>query len=105
MAWRDAHVGIAYESGRRLSVKVSPDAGICPDLVSELAVAARELAPHLVTAYLKEVAAEFHSYYNAERFLVEDPVTQRARLALAAAAGQAIRNGLAVLGISAPEKM
>ena len=40
MAWRDAHVGIAYESGRRLSVKVSPDAGICPDLVSELAVAA-----------------------------------------------------------------
>ena len=71
----------------------------------ELAVAARELAPHLVTTYLRELAAEFHSYYNAERFLVDDPGTQRARLALAAAAGQTIRNGLAVLGISAPEKM
>jgi arginyl-tRNA synthetase len=71
----------------------------------ELAVAARELSPHLVTTYLRELAAEFHSYYNAERFLVDDPTTQRARLALAAAVGQAIRNGLAVLGISAPEKM
>jgi arginyl-tRNA synthetase len=71
----------------------------------ELAVAARELAPHLVTTYLRELAAEFHSYYNAERFLVDDPRTKRARLALAAAAGQTIRNGLAVLGISAPEKM
>jgi len=71
----------------------------------ELTVAARELAPHLVTAYLRELAAEFHSYYNAERFLVDDPGTQRARLALAAAAGQTIRNGLAVLGINAPEKM
>jgi arginyl-tRNA synthetase len=71
----------------------------------ELTVAARELAPHLVTTHLRELAAEFHSYYNAERFLVDDPVTQRARLALAAAAGQTIRNGLAVLGISAPDKM
>jgi arginyl-tRNA synthetase len=72
---------------------------------SELAVAAREFAPHLMTTYLRELAAEFHSYYNAERFLVDDAVTQRARLALAAAAGQTIRNGLAVLGISAPDKM
>ncbi|HVN36410.1 MAG TPA: arginine--tRNA ligase [Casimicrobiaceae bacterium] len=71
----------------------------------ELAVAARESAPHLVTAYLRELAAEFHSYYNAERFLVDDPVTKRARLALVAAAGQTIRNGLAVLGIGAPEQM
>ena len=72
---------------------------------AELAVAAREFAPHLITTYLRELAGEFHSYYNAERFLVDDPVTQRARLALAAAAGQTIRNGLAVLGISAPDKM
>jgi arginyl-tRNA synthetase len=72
---------------------------------TELEVAARELAPHLVTTYLRELAAEFHSYYNAERFLVDDPVTKRARLALAAAAGQVVRNGLAVLGISAPDKM
>jgi arginyl-tRNA synthetase len=72
---------------------------------AEIAVAAREFAPHLVTTYLRELAAEFHSYYNAERFLVEDPVMQCARLALAAATGQTIRNGLAVLGISAPDKM
>ncbi len=74
-------------------------------LPAELALAARELAPHLVTAYLKELAAEFHSYYNAERFLVDDPVTQRARLALVAATGQVVRNGLSVLGISAPDQM
>ena len=72
---------------------------------AELELAARELAPHLVTAYLRELAAEFHSYYNAERFLVDDPVTQRARLALAAATGQIVRNGLAVLGIGAPDQM
>jgi arginyl-tRNA synthetase len=75
------------------------------DFPAELAIAARDMAPHVLTLYLKELAAEFHSYYNAERFLVDDAVTQRARLALAAAAGQTIRNGLAVLGISAPDKM
>jgi len=75
------------------------------DLPEELALAARDLAPHAVTFYLKELAAEFHSYYNAERFLVDDLPLRRARLLLAAATGQAIRNGLAVLGISAPEQM
>jgi arginyl-tRNA synthetase len=72
---------------------------------AELELAARELAPHLVTAYLRELAAEFHSYYNAERFLVDDPTTQHARLALVAATGQVVKNGLAVLGIGAPDQM
>jgi arginyl-tRNA synthetase len=72
---------------------------------SELELAARELAPHLVTAYLRELAAEFHSYYNAERFLIDDPVTQQARLALVAATGRVVKNGLAVLGIGAPDQM
>jgi arginyl-tRNA synthetase len=72
---------------------------------AELAGAARDLAPHIVTTYLRELAAEFHSYYNAERFLVDDPETKGARLALVAAAGQTIKNGLSVLGISAPDKM
>ena len=72
---------------------------------AELELAARELAPHLVAAYLKELAAEFHSYYNAERFLVDEPATQQARLALVAATGQVVKNGLAVLGISAPDQM
>ncbi len=72
---------------------------------AELAAAARDAAPHQITFYLKDLAQEFHSYYNAERFLVEDDVVRRARLALAVAVGQVIRNGLAVLSISAPEQM
>ncbi|MGH8712731.1 MAG: DALR anticodon-binding domain-containing protein, partial [Casimicrobiaceae bacterium] len=75
------------------------------DFPEELAVAARDLAPHLVTFYLKELAAEFHSYYNAEQFLVDDGVVRKARLALVVAVGQVVRNGLAILGVSAPEEM
>ena len=70
-----------------------------------LALAARELAPHLITFYLKELAAEFHSYYNAEQFLVEDETLRRARLALVVAAGQGVSNGRAILGVSAPVRM
>jgi arginyl-tRNA synthetase len=75
------------------------------DFPGELASAARDLAPHQVTHYLKDLAGEFHSYYNAERFLVDDPRLRSARLALAVAAGIVLANGLAVLGISAPEQM
>jgi arginyl-tRNA synthetase len=67
--------------------------------------AAEDLAPHLVAFYLKELAADFHSYYNASRFLVEDEKLKLARLALIAAVAQVIKNGLALLGVSAPEKM
>ena len=68
--------------------------------------ASREFAPHLVTFYLHDdVAARLHTYYNAERFLVDDEKVKRARLALVAATRQVLRNGLAVLGVSAPEKM
>jgi len=67
--------------------------------------AATELAPHLIAFYLKELAADFHSYYNASRFLVEDEAVKLARLALIAAVAQTMRNGLAILGVSAPEKM
>ena len=72
---------------------------------TELAQAAQELAPHRITSYLRDLAADFHSYYNAERFLVDDRATQHARLALAAATGQVVKNGLAVLGINAPDQM
>jgi len=75
------------------------------DFPAELAAAAADLAPHQVTFYLKDLAQEFHSYYNAERFLVDDERIRRARLALVVATGQVLRNGLAVLGIGAPEKM
>jgi arginyl-tRNA synthetase len=71
-----------------------------------LARAAGEFAPHLVTYYLHDdVAARLHTYYNAERFLVEDDALKRARLALVAATRQVLANGLAVLGVSAPERM
>ncbi|MDD5299516.1 MAG: arginine--tRNA ligase [Gallionella sp.] len=67
--------------------------------------AATELAPHLVAFYLKDLAADFHSYYNASRFLVEDEAVKLARLALICAAAQVMHNGLALLGVSAPDKM
>jgi len=70
-----------------------------------LSAAAEELAPHAVAFYLRALAGEFHSYYNAERILVEDEPLREARLALCAAVRQALANGLALLGVSAPEKM
>jgi arginyl-tRNA synthetase len=73
-----------------------------PEMVS---TAALELAPHAVAFYLRALAGEFHSYYNAERILVEDGALRDARLALCAAVRQALANGLALLGVSAPEKM
>ncbi|MEQ1773639.1 MAG: arginine--tRNA ligase [Burkholderiales bacterium] len=73
-----------------------------PEIVEN---AARELSPHLIAFYLKDLAALFHSYYNGTRFLVDDVATRRARLALAGAVQQVLVNGLALLGVSAPEKM
>ncbi|HEY1291385.1 MAG TPA: arginine--tRNA ligase [Burkholderiales bacterium] len=70
-----------------------------------LATATRELAPHAVAFYLRELAGEFHSYYNAERILVEDEALRAARLALCAAVRQTLANGLSLIGVSAPEKM
>jgi len=70
-----------------------------------VAAAARELAPHLLVHYLQTLAGDFHAWYNAEKFLVDHEATKRARLALADAARIAIVNGLALLGVSAPEKM
>ncbi|MEY2632747.1 MAG: hypothetical protein RIR00_1401 [Pseudomonadota bacterium] len=67
--------------------------------------AARELAPHMIAFYLKDLAAEFHAWYNAERMLVEDAALRDARVALAAAVRQVIRNGMAILGVSCPQTM
>src|SRR5574343_450919 len=62
-------------------------------------------APHDVTFYLRDLAASYHSYYDAERILVDDETVKRARLALVAATAQVLHNGLAVLGVSAPRRM
>ncbi len=70
-----------------------------------LARAAAEMAPHDVAFYLRGLAAAFHSYYVAERFLVDDPDLARARMALLAATRQVLGNGLALLGVGAPEVM
>ncbi|MDP2804747.1 MAG: arginine--tRNA ligase [Gallionellaceae bacterium] len=75
------------------------------DFPQVIETAAEDLAPHLVAFYLKELAADFHSYYNASRFLVDDEKIKLARLALIAAVAQVLKNGLALLGVSAPEKM
>ena len=73
-----------------------------PEIVAS---ASRELAPHLLAFYLKDLAGLFHSYYNSNRFLVDDAATRNARLALAAAVRVVLANGLLLLGVSAPEKM
>ena len=76
--------------------------GEFPEMLDE---AGRDFAPHMVAFYLRELAGEFHSYYNAERVLVADEHIKLARLALILAVRQVLRNGLALLGVSAPEKM
>lgn len=73
-----------------------------PDM---LANAAKDLAPHAVAFYLRDLASDFHAFYNAERVLVDDEALKQARLALLLTARQVIANGLAVLGVFAPEKM
>jgi arginyl-tRNA synthetase len=67
--------------------------------------AARDLAPHDIAFYARGVAASFHSYYAAERFLVDDAPLALARMALLAATRQVLRNALAILGVSAPQAM
>lgn len=70
-----------------------------------IATAAANLEPHLVAQYLRDLAAAFHGYYHAMPFLVDDAGLRNARLALALATQQVLRNGLDLLGVSAPEKM
>ena len=70
-----------------------------------LTSAATDFAPHDVTFYLRDLASLYHSYYDAERILVDDEAIKQARLALVAATAQVLRNGLKVLGVSAPQKM
>jgi arginyl-tRNA synthetase len=96
-----ARVPVASLAGER-EAALMQRLGEFPELV---AGAARELAPHAVAFYLRSLAGEFHSYYNAERILVEDDATRMARLALCAAVRQVLANGLALLGVSAPERM
>ncbi len=95
--------------GVDLSALTSPQAQALMLLLAKypemLTAAAQDFAPHDVTFYLRELAACYHSYYDAERILVDDLAVKLARLALVAATAQVLHNGLAVLGVSAPQKM
>ena len=105
------------DKGRDLSALASADLALLTApteaaLMLELAAypamlqrAAAGLAPHDVAFYLRGLAAAFHSYYAAERFLVDDAALACARIALLSATAQVLRNALAVLGVSAPERM
>ena len=92
-----------------LSPLISPQAQSLMLLIAKypdmLTNAANGFAPHDVAFYLRELAACYHSYYDAERILVDDEAVKLARLALVAACAQVLHNGLAVLGVSAPRKM
>ena len=100
---------VATLAGVDLSPLQSPQALALMLLLAKypemLSAAAQDFAPHDVTFYLRELAAAYHSYYDAERILVDDEAVRRARLALVAATAQVLHNGLAVLGVSAPQKM
>jgi arginyl-tRNA synthetase len=76
--------------------------GRFPEVVES---AARDLAPHQIAFYLRDLAAEFHGYYNAERMLLDDAALTSARMALSVAVRQVIRNGMSLLGVSCPETM
>ena len=109
-AWREKDDGdVATLKDVDLSPLQSPQAlalmlllAKYPDMLTAAAVG---FAPHDVTFYLRELAACYHSYYDAERILVDDVTVKQARLALVAATAQVLHNGLAVLGVSAPQKM
>ena len=104
-----AEADLAAIGGADLSLLVAPsEAALMRQLaeyVPMLAGAAAGFAPHDVAFYLRDLAAAFHSYYAAERFLVDDPELTRARLALLVATRQILRNALHLLGVSAPDRM
>ncbi len=95
----------AAELGRLENERELALCALLADFPELLQSAAADYAPHQVAFYLKELAAGFHSWYNAERMLVEDEGLKLARLALAAAVKRVLANGLALLGVSAPESM
>ena len=70
-----------------------------------LADAARELAPHQLAYYLKDLAADFHAFYNAERVRIDDAALQEARMALLVAVRTVLRCGMGLIGVSAPERL
>jgi arginyl-tRNA synthetase len=73
-----------------------------PELLEK---ATHDLEPHQLAHYLRELAGDFHTYYNAHKFIIDEVTLRNARLNLASATRQVLENGLKLLGVSAPEKM
>ncbi len=100
---------VAQLASRDLSALSAPSEATLMQKLSEFPEvvknAANELAPHMVANYLKECASDLHSYYNDTKFLVDDEATKLARMALISATQQVLKNGLDLLGLSAPSKM
>jgi arginyl-tRNA synthetase len=105
--------GLAFDRGQGLSAAATRlggphELGVLqsltryPEIIEQAAV---NRAPHTLVHYLRDLANVFHTYYNAEQFIVDDPQLRNARLALVLAVQQVLRNGLSLLGVSAPESM
>jgi len=75
------------------------------DYPDRVANSAQRREPHIVINYLRELSQYFHSWYNAHKFIVDDEELRNARVALAFATRQVLKNGLLLMGVSAPEKM
>ena len=73
-----------------------------PDVIENSAIS---FEPHQLAYYLKELANDFHTYYNASKFLVDDNLIRNARLSLIFSTRQVIKDGLSLLGVSSPEEM
>ena len=104
--WGDELAGLGQADTGALASE--HELGLCARLAAfpeVVQTAADDYAPHQIAFYLRELAADFHSWYNAERMLVDDETVKLARLALAGAVRQTLANGLALLGVSAPESM
>ena len=99
MVWEDTAVENITEPEEIRLVKLMDQ---YPEVVQN---SAKFMEPHRITYYLMNLASMFHSYYNKHRILVDDPVLAQARLYLVTAVRKIIRNGLMLLGVSAPEKM
>ncbi len=99
---RDAGLALPLDLADASARDLLIDLSRFPEIVE---VAGRDLEPHQIAGYLVELAQTFQSYYNDHQFLVDDADTRNARLALAEATGRVLANGLALLGVSAPEQM
>ena len=104
--------GLSFDLQAGLAQSPDTDNSAVRDLLIDLSrypevveVAGRDLEPHLIAAYLVELAQAYQTYYNGHQFLVDDAATRNARLALGTAVRQVLANGLGLLGVSAPEEM